>query len=282
MPNDSDDVNIFTIPDSASTSAGAMFFAQHFDDLTWAASLSMLAKEIQELADMIIEAVGKSRESAVWGSEVFRSSGLADTDEAIAWAKRHFKSKSEYAQRLVKLNAQTSAEAVLCRYVDNYTCYLSDLLRLLFDRYPKTLTDAVATISVKDVFGYSSFDALLASMAERTINDLSFRGFGEIESYYTKRFGFSLIADVSWRQSVTFAIATRNLLVHRRGVIDSRFTAMTNSGSNRIGHRINVGDRVWQEFLPAILRSVHDIDKRAAIKFGFQAAFVLPAGKSLS
>src|SRR5262249_35862072 len=139
MTTGPDDTNVFIIPDAAATSAGAMFFAQHFDDLTWAASQSMLAKEIEDLTDMIAEAVGKTRESSVWESDIFRNTGLADADEAIAWARRHFKSKSEFARKVVRSTSQTSAETILCRYVDNYLCYLSDLLRLLFAKYPKSL-----------------------------------------------------------------------------------------------------------------------------------------------
>jgi hypothetical protein len=279
MSEKADEANVFMVPDTASTSAGALFFAQHFDDLTWSANQSILVKEIEELAEMIVEAVGKSRESQIWGSEIFLSAGLTGANEAISWAQRHFKSKAEYAKRLIQSNAQTSAEAVLCRYVDNFTCYISDLLRLLFAQYPKSLVESDATVSVKDVLGYSNFDSLLASLAERTINDLSFKGFGEIEAYYTKRFGFSLIPDPSLRQSVTFAIAVRNLLVHRRGIIDSRFVSMTNAGNHRVGYRIDVGERIWHEFVPAILCSVRDIDARAAIKFDLQPAFVLVPDK---
>jgi hypothetical protein len=232
---------------------------------------------------MIVNAMERSRGSKVWevyeGRDKLLNAGIAG-DEAAAWAQKHFRSKTEYANRLVRSNAQTSTEAVLCRYVDNFTCYMSDLLRLLFTQYPKALMEGEGTISIKDVFGYSNFDSLLASLAERTINDLSFKGFGEIETYYVKRFGFDLIPDPARRQSVTFAIATRNLLVHRRGVIDNRFVAMSNSGNHRVGHRINIGERVWRELLPAILRGVHDIDRRAAVKFGLQAAFVLPPDKA--
>ena len=156
---------------------------------------------------------------------------------------------------------------------------MSDLLRLLFTQYPKALMEGEGTLSIKDVFGYSNFDSLLASLAERTINDLSFKGSGEVEAYHARRFGFDLIPDPSRRQSVTFASAARNLLVHRRGVIDNRFVAMSNSGNHRIGHRLDLGERVWQELLPAILHSVRDIDRRAAVKFGLQAAFVLPPDK---
>jgi len=256
-----------------------MFFAQHFDDLTWAAGQSILAEHVKELTDMIIEAMGNSSKSSVWNSDIFQGVGLSDTSQAIDWAQRHFKFKADAAKRVVRSNAQTSTEATLCRYVDNFNCYLSDLLTLLFTKYPRSLNDGDGTISVKDLFGHTDVTTLISSLANRTVSDLSRKGFADVEAYYEKRFGFCLIPDESRRQSVTFAIAARNLLVHRRGMIDSRFIAMTNSGHHKVGHRIDLGNRVWNEFLPDLLRSVHEIDKRAATKFDFQAAFVLPPNK---
>jgi hypothetical protein len=89
MSNNANDTSVFTVPDTASTSAGALFFAQHFDDLTWAANQSMLAKEIEELADMIVNAMENSRGSKVWevyeGRDKLLNAGIAG-DEAAAWA----------------------------------------------------------------------------------------------------------------------------------------------------------------------------------------------------
>jgi hypothetical protein len=163
--------NIFAVPNTASTTAGADFFAQHLDDLTWAVGQEILATQVEELAQI----VGKLYNSEVWRrSDIFRETGLFEVSDAIKWAQRHFRSKSDYACSIEKSNSRTSTEAALCRYVDNFTCYLSDLLRLLFEKYPESLATSESTVSLKDIFAYPNFSALLSSLAERTISYLSF------------------------------------------------------------------------------------------------------------
>lgn len=270
--------NIFEVPSSAQTIAGATFFAQHLSDLTWGVGQEMLARQVEELVAMILDGVERSREAEAWKSSSWIEQGALNVDEAIKRSQNYFDSKAAYARQIERSNSRTALETALCRYVDNFLCYLSDLLRLIFKNYPDALASSESSINVKDVFAYSSLDDLLSWLTERTINDLSFKGFGEIEAYYKRRFGFDLVPSASQKAKISLAIAARNLLVHRRGLVDDRFIQMTGIGGYTIGNRIDVSNQAWHELIPAILQGVHDIDKRAARKFGFQAALVVPFG----
>ncbi|GAB3460603.1 hypothetical protein [Actinophytocola sediminis] len=256
----------YEIPQSADSPAGATFFEQYHRDLIWAIGQEIVTRNVESFTQFIIDALKRAEPPAGTDTQSWQ--------QVLAVMTKSIGHEAKFARQVVDINAPTVAEAGLCRYVDNFLCYLSDLLGQILVQVPDVLLTE-AQISVQDVFNHQTLEDFQRWLIEKKINSLSFQGLESIEKYYQKSFGLTLFTQPSVRSDVSLAVAARNLLVHRRGIIDDRFIKMAGTGAGKRDERVKVAHRVWVELVPAILETVRDVDRRAAEKFGFQAAMVV-------
>ncbi|ASR36652.1 hypothetical protein BAY61_18430 [Prauserella marina] len=263
----SSEANPFEIPDSASSLAGARFFEQHARDLSWIVGYEFLAREMESFTQMIASAIRDSKASS--HLEEIKYS------EASSLAAVSIEHRGSVARKVAAQSYRTAIEALLCRYVDNFLCYVCDLIALILREQPSALVESDATISLRDVFAHDDLPSLQVWLIEKKINELSFQGFIRIAEYCAKRFDLELIPSLSTRKDISICIASRNLIVHRRGIIDDRFMKAAEVDLGKVGQRLSIDGIVWDRMLPSLLLAVHDIDDRAARKFKLQSAFVL-------
>ncbi len=96
-----------------------------------------------------------------------------------------------------------------------------------------------------------------------------YRGFSGTQLYAKKHLGLVLIEDPAVATQVARAVALRNALVHRRGIVDKRLlSAMKQSGDDEgfeLGKRIEGNHHVAA--LTAVIEAVQDVDQRVMEKF---------------
>jgi hypothetical protein len=121
-----------------------------------------------------------------------------------------------------------------------------------------------------DILIHSTLEEFIEWQADEKVNQLSYKGFGEIAEYFARRFGLELVEDAELRRQLIRAIATRNLQVHRRGRVDSRFVKTLAAESFDVADLV-VGDELPRvdhfAVMSTILASVRDIEPRAISKF---------------
>ena len=163
--------------------------------------------------------------------------------------------------------AQTFTRLVLVSVVDNFLASLAELLKLIFTTRPEALSSG-ETVKLEDVVRHSSLEDLLTFLVERKVDRLAYQTLRDLASEAEKILGVTLFTDEGDLARAVDLVATRNVLVHNRGVANERYLRQLSSTS------LEAGDEVWvsgnatlaaQRFLT---ESVAAIDQRAVAKFG--------------
>ncbi len=154
----------------------------------------------------------------------------------------------------------------LCRIVDNYLVYVSDLLSLIFHSNPKTLKSR-ETITIDEVLSFNSMDELVATIAEQKVHQLSYRGMAELSDYLKERLNFPLFTIQSELALARRFVEVRNLLVHNRGVVSKISAARLVEMAPLLGKKLDVGYEEAISAAAVFARSVRDLETRAGEKF---------------
>ncbi|WP_218670757.1 hypothetical protein, partial [Streptomyces antibioticus] len=157
-------------------------------------------------------------------------------------------------------------ETGVSRAVDNFLSYISDILTQAIISRPDLLKSQ-EQVTMEEVLGHDSIEEFVQWAAERHINQLSFKGLDEIARYVEKRLGLSIHSSSDDWQTLKSAVAARNLIVHRRAVIDDRFLRVIKDADLSKGDRFQVPTRMLADTLDCTMRVVHDFDARIAKKF---------------
>ncbi|WP_370030928.1 hypothetical protein [Qipengyuania mesophila] len=137
---------------------------------------------------------------------------------------------------------QVLSETLLTFLVDNFQCYLTDILLDLHMLHPEILSSGRTRNS--DIFQYPSLEELRKSIIERHVSDLSYKSIDDLDIYFKEKLKFKLFKNRFQKLRMTRLVQIRNVISHNRGRINSIFL-------DRVGCKIDqLGQRV-------IIRNVH-------------------------
>lgn len=158
-----------------------------------------------------------------------------------------------------------------CAAVDNYLSYVSEVLALIYHTKPETLRSKEETETLDEILRYSTMEELTSYLAEKRVNRLSHRGMSNLSDYLVRVLGFCLFEKSGDLSRAVLIVETRNLIVHNRAIIDSRFLGRVPDFSGKIGDTIDLGGgnesgRTLKD-IQFLARSVADVDPRACVKF---------------
>lgn len=120
---------------------------------------------------------------------------------------------------------------------------------------------------MEDVLGHDSIEEFVQWAAEQHINALSFKGLEQIARYVEKRLGFNMRSSADDWKTLKQAIAVRNIIVHRRAVIDEKFLQEMKGINLPKGEKFQVPAKMLPDTLDCTMRMVYDLDSRIAEKF---------------
>lgn len=159
------------------------------------------------------------------------------------------------------------SEVVLCRSVDNFLTYIADALLLVFTQRPEALRSG-EQVRVDFVLQYSTMDDVLAALAERRVDRLAYKGLRDMAADLTKSLNLSLFPDAEVEAKATTAVDERNLIVHNRGVINTRWIARHGTTDGNLGDALRLGNPI--DTLDVLSAIVRHVDRQLADKFGVQ------------
>ncbi len=168
--------------------------------------------------------------------------------------------------KILRDQKQALLEMFFLRFVHNFECYLVDLLREVLKKQPKVLTDSQPSFSSEYFLQFGTMEELLNDVIESKINNLSYQGFSKLRRWCSER-GVPLVVRDEDADAIVELVATRNVLVHSRGVIDRKYVRTVESSRFSIGEvrRLDV-DELMERF--ALLnRTVSQTDQAIAAKF---------------
>ena len=117
------------------------------------------------------------------------------------------------------------AETDHSRRVDNFQCYLSDLLKLMFDERPELLRAYSKTqVSVEKILEHNDYRSLMARIADEIVQGASYGKATDFLGLF-KKHGIDPDLNDYERTELIEAVAVRNIIVHNRGLINDKFLA---------------------------------------------------------
>lgn len=168
--------------------------------------------------------------------------------------------------KFLRQNSQALLEMTLCRVVDTFETYLSEVIREALQSKPEMLRSK-EQIRLDYALQFGSLEELTADLIDRKVSDLSYLGFNNLDAWCNEKMGINILADEAHRNSIVEIIETRNVIVHNRGIIGAKYLKnVYNSAFKQGDSRTLDVDYLFNAF--SILCScVKSLDGRIAIKF---------------
>jgi hypothetical protein len=168
----------------------------------------------------------------------------------------------------LRKNERIITEMVLCRIVDVFLTYFSDLLRLILVAQPNALLSERGTVDLRRVMSASSLDELKKELVDDRILALSYKSVADLAHYLEERLGFVVFSDPAGLSLVVKIVETRNLFVHNRGITNDRYFERTGRlPGEEPGHRLRIRPSDLLRFNSFFDGLVKKIDTTSAEKF---------------
>lgn len=161
-------------------------------------------------------------------------------------------------------------ELVLTRTVDNFLCFLSDLIALIYKAKPEMLRSSESE-KLDFILQFTDMDQLRSAVAEKRVERLSYLGLRELSDYIESQMSFQLFGSPDRLQEAARIVELRNICVHARGVVSSRSTKRFPELKDQLGKRIDLSSSKVTSDRKFIEDCVFDIDARATSKFSLPA-----------
>lgn len=166
----------------------------------------------------------------------------------------------------LRQSRQDLLEMFLTRIVDNFQMYLTEIIRMVLHKRPEILSGRKQEISLGYILGFDSIESLTQDIIEAKVNSLSYDGFGDIEEWCNGR-GIPLLVPNGERDKVVELIATRNLIVHNRAIVDDRFRKAIPQSAFVVGQERALEIDAFFDALSLLNRIVTVSDGAIASKF---------------
>ena len=164
------------------------------------------------------------------------------------------------------------SEMLLCRIVDNFLIYVTELMTLIFRTKPETLKSSKENVTFEFVLEHVALQDLVDAMVDRRVNELSYRGMRALSEYLGRNLGFDLFPDETKLARAVTLVEMRNLVVHNRGIINKTFLSRVSGTSHIVDTRLEISQALADEAFQFLQESVADIDERSAKKFALPGA----------
>lgn len=262
-----DVLRLLKLPTNA-TKSGADYWRRVIADLELRASVDILEHQVSRLT--------KERDQFynILQTYVTRvATGIGKTaDDWPAFAKMEdtLESSTQYlretSSEIRNSFNSISSEIWVSRSIDNFLTYASDVLSEVLITRPEIMRSN-RSVTLQEVLIHHSLDAFVKWAAEDIINELSHKGLRDISDFIKSRLGLVLVEDESVQARLSTAIAARNAITHRRGVIDHKFVASAGKSYGSVGERINCQALLDDKIGLVDVFVVGSFDRKIAAKF---------------
>ena len=159
------------------------------------------------------------------------------------------------------------AEFLITRAVDNFQCYLAEVLATVFRARRETLR-SFEKVKAEDVLACASIEEFILRMADSKAEELSYGGVKKMTTFMTNELRLAISETEDCIPRATEAIAIRNVIVHNRGKVNEHFVQMTGCKDLKKGDTVPIDlerAEVWRASLDEYAKL---IDRAVMAKFG--------------
>lgn len=159
------------------------------------------------------------------------------------------------------------AEMLHCQRVNNVLYYVTGILKEVYVSKPEILRSN-AQERLDFILRFQNMDELVDALAQKKVDELSYKGIDDLEKYFDDRLGVSLFQDDSTKDLIVEAIEIRNVIVHNRGKVSAIFKRRMPNYPLHEGDEINLTHEKMVSYADATFLFVRDLDSQINNKFG--------------
>lgn len=126
-------------------------------------------------------------------------------------------------------------EMILCRNVDGFNYYLSQMLKRVFLERPEILRASDNSIQVCDVLQCSNIDEIILKVAERKVEKLGYESLKSIIKYLNEKLNLDFDERMPDYLDSCETFQVRNIIVHNAGIVNELFLQNTRNTDLKIG-----------------------------------------------
>lgn len=108
-------------------------------------------------------------------------------------------------------------QMTLCRYVDNFLCYLKDVLVEVVNKKPDVLKSS-ETEKLEDILSFDTINELREFIIEKKLKALFYKNIEDINKFFTDKLGIDILGESM--NELNLLIKQRNVIVHNRAKIN--------------------------------------------------------------
>jgi len=176
----------------------------------------------------------------------------------------------ESAVAQMDIHSAILGEMIFCRGVNSFLTYLSDLMTLIYEKYPKKLPSNKQTTYGFCIEHHMAGD-LISALAEQTVMELTHQSFEALAKYFNKNLDLVLFAEDAHLANAGLCVDLRNVITHNRGIINRFFIQRNPRFAGDLGKRLVLGEEERREMLSTLGYCARQLDVRAIKKFGLEA-----------
>lgn len=158
------------------------------------------------------------------------------------------------------------SEVIICRVVDNFLTFISDLLALIYKYRPEMLKCSEQE-RLDFILQFDSMDELRMAIAEKRVERLAYLGLRDLSDYLKTNMSFELFLSIESLNRAALLIEYRNLYVHNRGVVSQTSVRRFPELKKSFGKRITIDHTEVRPLRQFLENAVFCIDERAIKKF---------------
>jgi hypothetical protein len=133
---------------------------------------------------------------------------------------------SSASDRVQTYSTQLS-RTLVTSMANNFLCYVSEILQDVVKKRHEILRSS-EKLTTEEVLQFKRVSDIIAFIANRKINELSYGGLGQMRDYIADRLGVEMFKDDKERMLLTILVELRNIHTHNRGIVNDLFL-------NRVG-----------------------------------------------
>lgn len=124
--------------------------------------------------------------------------------------------------KVLRQHSQPLLEMILSRAVDEFSAYISEMIREVLSSKPEILKSR-ELLRLDYVMRFESLTDLTRDLIDRKVAELSYRGFTEVLDWLNQRIGITMPPGAAHASEIVEIIETRNLIAHNRSRIGSKY-----------------------------------------------------------
>jgi hypothetical protein len=153
--------------------------------------------------------------------------------------------------------------------VNNFDTYVVSILREVLRTRPAILRTREQNVTVEYVLQFQSIQELTNDLVEGKVNSLSYEGFKALQAWCNKR-DIPLAVPEGMSDTIVELIATRNCIVHNRGLIDDKYLRTVETPKFRKYEKREIEVSDFEETVQILNRVVLATDQGVVSKYGLE------------